>query len=300
MALTTSPLIAWGTADDLSTYTQVGTCSVTTGQTDPFGGTTACSLNDTDVANTAYRKKTVAFTTSGAQVLLSCAKGGTSTRSLIEIIGAGNRGGLQMDWSGGVPTFSAINGATLVGSFAMGSSWYAAIWQTASSLVKTDTNEINYEPASTNAAATGTAIFCVRNVVLTDLVDTPVSWSQPKPGYLAAEGPSGTQDSWSYGTNRYMGGNLTNIPPNPTASPILMSGWYGENEAASVNCGIDTMLRAGWDKQSLVWVPDRTVCSTNQTGYMMAPDPSYRPEPLPNGNRKVPFSLVGSSVFTGF
>lgn len=302
MALTTYPMLAWGSPDDLSAYTTgSGTPTVTSSVTDPFGGTGAYTIDDNDAGGVENKYKAVTFTANGTQQLVTCAKAGTATTSHVGVFdntAGAFRAVLALAWSGGVPTATIASGSgTVHGTVSLGSSWYAILWS-ADSVVAANTNRIYYYGATSSSATTGTTSYYVRNMVLFDLVDEIVSFPRPREGSAWAQTPSGTEDAWITGTDEVLRCRLHFIPQTPTGTPTVKSGWYGANEAAGVNCGVKAMLTAGRTKTSLLWVPSRADCTTYQTAYLAEPMRDGV-DLEPNGARAVGIELRGSSVFTG-
>jgi hypothetical protein len=89
------------------------------------------------------------------------------------------------------------------------------------------------------------------------------------------------------------------VPTIPRSTPAIVSGWYGENESTGVNCGVKAMLKAGRDKNSLRFVPDRSVCTTYMDSYLVDPM-NGAPDLEPNWDRTFPMTLRGSTVYTGY
>ncbi len=303
MPLATYPLIAWGSADDLSAYTTgSGTPTVTGSVADPFGGTGAYTIDDNDAATGENKYKTVTFPANGTHQLAIFAKAGTATTSHVAIFdntATAFRAVLVLAWSGGVPTATIASGSgTVHGTISVGSSWYLILWA-ADNIVAANTNRLYFYGATTTAGSTGTTTYYVRNVVALDYVDEAVSVARARAGSVWAQAPSGTEDAWITGTDEVLRGRLRFIPKTPTATPVVKSGWYGENESAGVNCGVKAMLKAGRAKTSLLWVADRATASTTVTCTLAQPVDQDGVELEANGDRTVAVELRGTSVFPG-
>ena len=101
------------------------------------------------------------------------------------------------------------------------------------------------------------------------------------------------------GTDYHLAGDIRWIPDSPTDTPAIVSGWYGDNESTGVNCGVAAMLTAGRDKQSLLWVKDRSDCTTYTSGYLVQPM-NGRPDLEGNWRRKFGIELRSTSVYRGY
>lgn len=298
--LSTYPLIAWGTADDLSAYTQSGTISATQNVTDPFGtANSAWTVNETDGAAVAYRYKQ--FTpAAGNGVVCVFAKQGTSSASWIgfyDTVAAAYRAGFPITWSAGVPTVGSAFAGSSLGPISVGSGWYLFLG-VATGTVLGNLHQLRLGATDgVTASATGTTSFYVRNVVATDLWDNVTAWPEWRQGSTRVQGPSGAEDSWSIGPDYYIGGRVRWIPTTPASDPGC-SGWDGLNESTGVNCGVAAMLQAGRDAQVLTVAKDRGTASTNQSAYLVDPM-TGQPELERNAYRAFPIRLRSASPFTG-
>ena len=299
MPLATYPLIAWGSAAAINGWTDAGTPVITTGQADPFGGTSAVLVND-DSAGAAEGKTTTAAGVVGDTVtLLVFAKAGTAAASAFQLrdnTAGAYRIQAALTWSGGVPTLTCSTG-TAIGTVSVGGSWYAAL--ATGTWVSGNTAQVEVYGASATASATGTTYWYLRNAVLLDYMDEVVSFARARAGSVWAQAPSGTEDAWITGTDEVLRGRLRFIPKTPTATPVVKSGWYGENESAGVNCGVKAMLTAGRAKTSLLWVADRATASTTVTCTLAQPVDQDGVELEANGDRTVAVEFRGTSVFPG-
>lgn len=300
MPLITLPALAWGPADDLSASPYSGAAGVTSGFTDPFGTGFGYELNDTSGAAFQGKSRTIAFGADGAQTIVTLARASTATGSLVEVTDqtlTANRGRIDLTWTGATLTsVTPSNGAVVIGFAPSGGGWYTILWQIAG-VLKASTNAIAYYPAGPAATAQGKTIFCVRNIVLLDLFDEAVSWEEDREGSEYQQGPSGFEDAARVGIDHYLEGRVRYIPQSPRAEGPV-SGWYGENEAAGVNCGIKAMLRAGREKQLLRWIPDRSNSAAGQDAYLVDP---MRDKPgfERNWDRTFTMRLRSASVFAG-
>lgn len=304
MPMRSLSLVAWGTADDISgaSYSNIGTVSVTSGVTDPFGGTGAYTLNDTDGAAISGRRHALFTVGSTSLVFAFCVKQGTSSQFRVDIsdstAGAG-RNTIIGAWSGGVPAVTDSVGTILTPSgIALGNGWYLVI--STATTVSGNSHRFDLYPASTNTAATGTTSFYVRNVVLLDLIGSPKAYSEPAQGYEVAIAPSGTRDAWKVkAPDECLAGRVSWVPTAPRSFPQIVSGWDGANESTAVNCGVKAMLEAGWDMNLLRFVPDRSTCTAYNDAYLVEPAQGWQPELEGNADRAFAFKLVSATPFTG-
>lgn len=146
-------------SDDFSSWTNRGTCTVTSGQADPDGGTSAALLEDNDAAYNEARHITITLATStwyAASVYLKA--GSASTTSLYMYSGTGPHDFLvNVAWSGGVPTCTTSGSMTGIAHSpeSVGGGWYriAFVFQTGASSTSYD---LYIYPAGSTTAPTGT------------------------------------------------------------------------------------------------------------------------------------------------
>lgn len=302
MPLQTLPLIAWGTPDDMTSgswSTPVGTLAAITTTTDPFGGSLAYTLNDTDGAVASRRQRTIAVTTDGVHALFVAAKAGTAAESqviILETTGGNVRGSVTVTWSG--PTFVAGNGGTFYGPVAMGNSWYGGILLCAG-LTVANGPAIAYRPSGSTGSATGSASFYLRHIVLTDYLVDAIGYDEDGEGSDYRRGPSGTEEAWSTGTTYGMSATIGWIPSAPRSNPVVVSGWPGGAESIGVNDGIAAMLRAGRNKNALTFIPDRSACSSGAVSCYLEEPLQPRPELDPDNQneKRIAIRLRSSSSF---
>jgi hypothetical protein len=297
------PLIAWGTAQDISAspWTDNGTPTVTPNVTDPFGGTGAYLIDDND-AGLAEARLLVVNAVAGSTVPITvCLKAGTSSTSLVQLrdqTAASYPLAVNVTWSGGVPSATATAG-TVIGTVSLGNGWYLLL-ATAAWTSGHDARLELYGTGST-ASLTGTTNYYVRNFALPYYPDMAVSEPAPRDGSLwALNGDGSVEDAWIVGTEERLRCLMRWIPQSPRATPVVQSGWYGQNESVGVNCGMKAMLTAGRDKQALLWVPDRSTCTTYQSSYLVEPIGAGAVSLEANGDRTFELVLRGTSAFTGY
>jgi hypothetical protein len=289
------PLVMWGTP--VTSFTTQN-CTVTTGQADPFGGTNAVLLTDTSAAAESYAYKSfiqIGPTLHGVFILKAGSAAATTIR-LYDSTGAANRFSADITWAG--PTVNATVG-TVYGPVALGGGWYAFL-AIATGVVNGNTLYHLVNPSGFSPFTPTTTVYWYENnIALFDFPDAAVSWPEPRDGSAQAQGASGTEDAWTIGTDEHWRGTIRWVPDTPRGTPAVVSGWYGQNEIPSVNCGVKAMLTAGRDKGLLRFVPDRSVCTTYMDSYLVEPMRGS-PDLEPNWDRKFTLELRGTTVYTGY
>lgn len=298
MTLNTFPLVVWGTAADISSagqFSSFGSITVTPGQADPFGGTGAYLLDDTDAANNAARLSTSFTGTTSLGVIAVCMKAGSAGGSRIAYRDSvGYKITINVTWSGGVPSYGSVLGTALT-PIAMGGGWYLFV-SFATDFVPGASWRYELYATAATASLTGTTVFYVRNLVALDLLNRYRRFPRPREGYEADRAPSGVEDSWTYGNDTIRRAEAKWIPSAPRDWPASVSGFDGPNDRAGINVGVDAMLKAGWDKQDLLWVPDRSISTVNQATALHAPPPEWEPTIEPNGDLSFELELVTPSA----
>jgi hypothetical protein len=132
--------------------------AVTTGQSDPAGGTGAYTITDNNTGAVEGKVLTVSFTGNATKGIVFVVKPKTDPASGSQQIGLYSttatawRMLLSITWSNGVPSVTATHGAYL-GQRYIGNGFYA-IYGTATGVVASDTNQI-FLYAASDAAQTG-------------------------------------------------------------------------------------------------------------------------------------------------
>lgn len=277
----TYPIIWWGAADDLSTYTQEGTCVVTGGQVDMFNGTTATQLSDGSGATRGGRYKEYTAAYSGWHVATVCVKqSGTdpTTAVKIENVTLADQSTVTFAWAAGVPTPSYLGSGAHYAPVALNSGWYAQrlyVQATAG-----NTMRLHLYPSSTNVADLTAGYFYVRNVALLDCFGNPVAWEESRPGSLWDQGGSGVEDAWIQGTDYHFSAEIPWVPQIDRDWPVSVSGWNGPLETTGVNCGMAAMLRAGRNREILSLYEDRSTMAGGAGGAATYGVDSYLVEPM--------------------
>lgn len=300
----TFPLFAWGTADDISGagYTTTGTLGALTAVTDPFGGTSAYTINDTDAGAQSARLKSGIILTGSDATLTVCWKAGTSAGYVI-VLRDTTAGSVRIQDNGtqsaGVPTQNMATGTGYT-PVPLGNSWYCFRYRS-SAIVSGNTHRLELYGTANVAANTGSSLWYVRPMALVDYLIDPVSGARPRIGYEALETPGGARDAWSYGDEEFLQGRVPYIPDYPRDFPVSVSGWYGQAESAGVNSSVKAMLSAGWRMDTVRFVPDRSVCTTYVDSYLTQPKQDFQPTREKSGDRTFQLELTSpSTVFTGF
>ena len=272
-----SPMMLWGSVDPVAASpwgSTGGSLTATGSQADPFGGTSAVSLNDTDAAGQSYRYRAATISQNGSPLIGWFLKQGTSTLNILDVYdntASVARHQVNVSWSGGTPTLSTRAGAgTLYTPISVGASfWYVRF--TADGVLAANVNRIRIFPAN-NSSDTGTVIVYRRSAaLLNDAIDNVVNDEDPLEGSEWVEAPSGVLDGWYMGTKYQLALDVGFIPPTDVSTPFNVSGWDGLGEDIGVNCGMAAMLRAGRKRLTLRWVPDRTAVSAYSDCQMLEP-----------------------------
>lgn len=143
-----------------TTWTNTGT-TLTSGQSDPMGGTAAYLVDDNSAGAAENIRITPTFTTDAVSKAVSLfMKAGTSTTSniLLRDDTAGvNRLAVSVAWSDGVPTATASTGTHLA-TIRHRDGWYRLLFRSTAVTVA-NTNTVYLYPATTTAGTTGTCYF---------------------------------------------------------------------------------------------------------------------------------------------
>ena len=133
------------------------TCPVTSGVSDPMGGTGAYTLTDNNAAAAASRMRTVAFTGNGVKsgsVTYRQRTGTQQTLGIWDATAADFKWQVQVTWSaGGVPTVTPVVGLALL-TVPAGFGYYTTFFQTAA-ITAASTNRARVYPDSAAVAAVG-------------------------------------------------------------------------------------------------------------------------------------------------
>lgn len=300
MSLGTYPIVFWGTKDDLTTYTQTGTCTVTGSVLDPWGGTTGQKLTNTGaVAGTARYVEYTAAKTGYHVATVLCAPVAnpqlTAIRFANQTLGGGGLTS-ELSWAGNVPTLTTPNDGVMTPVMTGGNATFAVqrVWAWA---VAGHTMRLTLYPSGLTAATSDAAYFTVMNCTLLDIMDSVTHWEEPREGSSWAQGGSGAEDAWIQGTDYLLSGTVQWVPQQDRSNPAGVSGWGNPLERVGVNCGVSAMLRAGRNKEALTFYTDRSDISSYlaTTCYLMDPLRGA-PAVQPNGDRSFTLTLRNAST----
>lgn len=292
----TFPLVFWGSVDDLSTWSQTGTCGITASQTDPLGGSTAVALTDNDAGTAEARYKEYTATYSGYHHLTVAVAPSTGTQVSavkFENVTLATPGTANLSWASYVLTQST-SGIGVQSAVNIANSY--AVIRIRQYATAGNTMRITLYPAGTTASDTGTMKVYLRNLCLLDVLDQPVAWEEPREGSVWVQGASGVEDAWIQGTDYRFGGTVQWVPKVDRDAPASVSGWGLPNERVGINCGVAALLRAGRQKDALTFYADRTALDSYYATTCTLVDPMRgAPEVLPNGDRRFRLELRGTS-----
>lgn len=156
--------------DDLDKWGKVGSPTITSGVSDPLGGTDAYTVADTSAVERQYIGEAVDFTTTGKKAASFEIKEGTMPASGVQTFGIYDNDAAvwrsKMDisaWVSGEPTITANTGV-LLEKYQYGTSgWWKVIPETTSALDHTNANVVSIQPIPPGVGTTGAInVFRVR------------------------------------------------------------------------------------------------------------------------------------------
>jgi len=194
------------------------TPTVTTGQTDPFGGTRACLLEDNDAGADERKQLTVAFAGDSTVSVAWSSRISTGTSSYLRVQDAtavATIARIDVTWTAGVPSLAFGTGSgTLYGPVDLGGGWY----QLRANVTGLNTaNSNNVQLGISATAATTGSVFLYEFMAWSDNAD-PIAYD------------SGITDVWPAGWTAETAVNL-NLPLLHVA-PASVSARYGRLEIA--------------------------------------------------------------------
>lgn len=160
-----------------------GTPVLTSGQADPFGGTSAYRIADDDGAVNEYVAQVVGFTGDGIKCTTlfikkdSSPPAGGSLIQLRDTTAAANRIEFILTWTGNAPSFAITSGTNMLTELCSTDNWYRTCWQT-TAVTAANNNRIEIRPANQNAQ-TGNLLVFGSN-----------AWNSPFPSSYQAAGES--------------------------------------------------------------------------------------------------------------
>lgn len=293
-----SPVIVWGTSEDFSLWSQTGTVTATSGQTDPFNGSTGYVLDDNDAGTAEARYKEYTAAVKGYHVWTVCSKYYSAATSAVKFENTtlGLSGTASYAWSAFEATLTASGAGTVLTPAWVGGYYIQRI---AVYAVAGNTMRMTLYPAGTTAGDTGATYFYQNDLTLLGTPDQLVSWEEPREGSAWAQSGSGAEDAWIQGTDYRMTVTLPWIPFLDRSVPEAVSGWNGPREYNGVNSGISAMLRHGRTKGTLTWYPTLYgIASSTATAvacYLVDPMRGA-PTLQPNGDRSVTLELRNATT----
>jgi len=143
--------------------TVAGTGTRTGGQADPFGGTSAYLIADTDAANVFQIQEIVAFTgdgTKGVAIFVKAGSSGETNVRLRDTTAGADRFGVKVTWTAGVPTTAVIGGAggAILAVEPWGNGWYRILGN-ATGVVAANTNQFILTPTNFTASSVADSYF---------------------------------------------------------------------------------------------------------------------------------------------
>ena len=288
------PLIVWGSADDLSAWSQSGTCAASGSQADPFGGTGAYTLTDDDGAAAEARYKEYTATYTGyhvATVFVIPSTGTQNTAVKFENTTLADSGTANLAWASYVPTLST-SGTGVLQPVSVGNGFY--VQRITKYATAGNTMRITLYPSGTTTSETSSAKYYVRNATLLDVLDNPVAWEEPRDGSSWAQGGSGAEDAWIQGTDFRFSATVQWVPKIDRDTPASVSGWGLPLERVGVNCGVSSLLRAGRNKEALTFYASRMLLDSYYATSCLLVEPLRgAPTLQPNGDRSFTLDLRG-------
>ncbi len=248
------PIIFWGSSETMTGYGTNGP-TLTTGQADPFGGTTGLRASAT--TNQSIYSPT--FVLSGnnrgsvaALVKWSAGSGFTTSVSLVDETASVTRATSELVWSGGTGVMASYTGLT---PLSLGNGWYLV--RASGTIVSGNTHRMYIVP---RVAGSGTCdvVVAARAWCILPSLDDVALFPEPREGSQWIKGPSASEDAWITGTDYVLQGAARFLPESATDDPEPVSSWWGNSVTARpcTTHGVVQFLAAGRDKQTLtaLWV----------------------------------------------
>jgi hypothetical protein len=286
------PLVSWGTADTFSTWTAADGGAITTGQADPWGGTSAALVSAAGYVKSA----TLTWGRSVEADVCVWLKqvGGATQTTVFELYdqSAGvNRVRCDVTWLGAAISSATAVVGTILAPVAVGDGWYLIRLQT-SGLVAANTHYL----AVTSGGAT--VRIAARPTVLLGTLDACLPWSQPRAGVARVVAPSGVEDGWTYGTDHFLRGTLRFLNQYASDGEDTRSGWFGgAGDVAWAGYGIDRMVADGLAGAELTLAPHRWCAASRRYTAWLAGESA---EPALEGNGSKTVTLTFRSPTAAF
>ena len=269
------PAIVFGTAAGIGSWTPTGTPVVTTGQSDPVGGTEAVKLEDDDGAGIegVLSPTFVPLTSEDLWVGVFVKEDTAATTEfrIRDTTAAFTRVTARITWSTEVLTIVGGTGVAYgVATFENG--WRYVLFS-AEGIVAGNDHELQLFPASfTSPTPTGATDFYLRHTLIVgEPFDQAVSYSQPRDGSRHVQAASGIEDAWITGRDEILEGGIRWIPTEPQGIPRVSSPWNGDGEFPGINTSFDFWLEEAQCKETFLWVRDRSLSTVNVSSFLVNP-----------------------------
>ncbi len=297
------PIITFGDFVDFSTDWSAGTnITVTSGETDPFGGTDAYDIEDTAAGGSSesVTNSVGALTVNAdgeAIVSLYVKDGGNSDNvdiNLRDQTAGVNRHIVQVNFTPGpVPILTTDGGSgTIFPVVSVGNSWYFIRFSVAG-IVAVNSHTLFIYPAGTGVGTGDIIVYARPTILFGQHIDVSRAWSQPRAGSQWVLSPSGVEDAWITGDDEMLAGVVRWVPILDTANPQNRTGWDGRREDPMVNVGWANFLKFAQTAQIVVFSPDQALVATKHNVYVELPRAAdvRRPE-IENADMTRKFELV--------
>lgn len=290
------PLIFFGSEENFSSWTVGGgTVTVTSGQTDVFGGTTAYRVQDTSatVAAFIFRVITLPTLVAGEMLVGWLVKNVDSTSSDLKVrdTTAGvDRVTIRLTWSGATLSSASVVGGngTALTPIALNDGWYLVL-HSVTGLVAANAHRLELYPSRANVADQLSVLVYRRSFVMPGWFDDVKAHPRPKPGSAWARGVS-AEDAWVPGVDYLLTGVLRWIPTLYLANPV-MTGWDSDGKDIGCNAGVNALLKSAWDLNTVRFVPDRADCRTYYDTLLESPREEGAEDQEEDGTRALAITL---------
>lgn len=177
-------------SQDISTWTEDGSCGVAGSLADPAGGTTAYTLTGTAITDARYVG--VTYTGNATKAFIGAIRAGTSAASrfgILDTSAPATRHRVDIVWSAGVPTVTTESGSGIISVQPLSGGWYG-LFLNAAGVVAANTNRIYvypgngtmgfWKPATFNAVVPPPTIFNASETRGADSLTVPLKNATPQ------------------------------------------------------------------------------------------------------------------------
>ena len=148
--------------ENFGAWVASGTPVLTSGQSDPFGGTAAYLINDDDAAAFEFIKHDVTFTGNGEKCCAMFLKQGTQAGTwmrLFDSTAGTTRHAVQVTWTAGVPSLATSSGTgTRFTPEPWGGNWYRVAFS-ATGIIAANVNRMDFGPGTIAASSDTGTVF---------------------------------------------------------------------------------------------------------------------------------------------